>query len=241
MKKNIIEEKAIALIKETFDEEWLSKTNLTFDEQRVLANLLYSWRVTSKATSDYENGLGFLIRSIEQLRKTIHIAQNALYKILNDFETKYKYIDWERGETRVKGKEPKAAKFTIYIDRILTTPAPQKMTNFKELLKLKNSISTASINTNTKLNTNNNVNANVEISSNVIRAGITNLEAKEKINNNVNATSNSKEDEITKKNYYANADSNMKEAIDKGMSYNEYKELLSSMNNTFNEEEDSVS
>lgn len=228
MKREKIKKEADELIKTTFDEEWLSKTTLTFDELRVLVNLIYSWRVTSKSTADEEKGTGMVIRSMEDLRKSIRIDRNKLYQILNDFETKYRYIDWERGKERKHGEEPKAAKFTIYFNEILSTPAPSKMIDLKTLLKSKKQIKTASINTNTITNINLNINAkgnaDTIISPTIEISETTRLNKEEKKITMPNATSKSIE-ELNSKNHYLNAPNDLKEALDRGISVEDYMKL----------------
>lgn len=129
-------EKTQNLIREIFPNEWLEKTSLTFDEQRVLANLINSaYRTKETKIIDADNQVIHFIKSIPALRDLIHINREKLYTILTDFELKYGYISWKRGKKRVQGEPSQASEFTIFYKKIMETPTPSKRLDFSCFFK----------------------------------------------------------------------------------------------------------
>lgn len=128
-------------------DEILENTVLTENEKKVLAALLYSYKVCSKSHD------GEIIRSMSQLREDSQIKQNKMYEALRNLELLYHMVERISGETRTVGKSAKASVFKLNFEAIFNPPkSPKKFNFFEDMKSSETSMGTA--NTNTNANTN---------------------------------------------------------------------------------------
>lgn len=145
-------------------DELLENTVLSENEKKVLAALLYSYKVCSKSHD------GEIIRSMSQLREDSQIKQNKMYEALRNLELLYHMVERTSGESRVQGKTAKASVFKLNFEAIFNPPkTPVKFNFFEGIKSSETPMGTANTNTN----------ANIKA----------NINTKEKMNNNSNNNS----------------------------------------------------
>lgn len=128
-------------------EEILENTILTENEKKVLAALLYSYKVCNKS-HDSE-----IIRSMSQLRKECQIKQNKMYDALRNLDKLYHMVERISGESRTDGKTAKASVFKLNFKAIFNPPkVPMKFNFFEDMKSSETPMGTA--NTNTIININ---------------------------------------------------------------------------------------
>ena len=110
-------------------DELLENTVLSENEKKVLAALLYSYKVCSKSHD------GEIIRSMSQLREECQIKQNKMYDALRNLELLYHMIERTSGEIRVQGKSAKASVFKLNFEAIFNPPKTHMKFNFFEDMK----------------------------------------------------------------------------------------------------------
>lgn len=141
-----------------FNDKLETNEVLTKNEKKVIASLLYSYKVCKEAKNCT------IIRAMTALRKDVGINTNALYDALRNLEELYHMIDRTPGETRTIGKPSKATKFILHFDKIFNPPVESKKFDFsKELESLEKPIDKASIDTDTVID----IDANKDIDTNV--------------------------------------------------------------------------
>lgn len=108
-------------------DELLENTVLSENEKKVLAALLYSYKVCSKSHD------GEIIRSTEQLRKESQIRKSDMYDALRKLDKLYHMVERVSGESRTEGKAAKASVFKLNFKTIFNPPkAPMKFNFFEE-------------------------------------------------------------------------------------------------------------
>ena len=108
-------------------DELLENTVLSENEKKVLAALLYSYKVCSKSHD------GEIIRSTEQLRKESQIRKSDMYDALRKLDKLYHMVERVSGESRTEGKMAKASVFKLNFKTIFNPPkAPVKFNFFEE-------------------------------------------------------------------------------------------------------------
>ena len=108
-------------------DELLENTVLSENEKKVLAALLYSYKVCSKSHD------GEIIRSTEQLRKESQIRKSDMYDALRKLDKLYHMVERVSGESRTEGKMAKASVFKLNFKTIFNPPkAPMKFNFFEE-------------------------------------------------------------------------------------------------------------
>ena len=109
-------------------DELLENTVLSENEKKVLAALLYSYKVCSKSHD------GEIIRSTEQLRKESQIRKSDMYDALRNLDKLYHMVERVSGESRVDGKTAKASVFKLNFEAIFNPPkTPVKFNFFEEM------------------------------------------------------------------------------------------------------------
>ena len=123
-------------------DELLENTVLSENEKKVLAALLYSYKVCSKS-HDCE-----IIRSTEQLRKESQIRKSDMYDALRNLEKLYHMVERVSGESRVDGKTAKASVFKLNFKAIFNPPkTPVKFNFFEEMESSETPMGTATTTT----------------------------------------------------------------------------------------------
>lgn len=131
-----------------FNENLESNEVLTVNEKKVLAALMYSYKVC-KMSKD-----GEVIRSMTELRKDVKMNINKLYDALRNLENLYGMIERAPGKTRKAGEKSTASLFKLHFDKILNPPKEKKKFDFTEELKSpEKPINKANTDTNTKTDT----------------------------------------------------------------------------------------
>lgn len=128
-----------------FNDKLESNTILTENEKKVLAALLYSYKVCKDAKD------GIVIRGTDKIRKDVKIKNSSMYDALRNLECVYSMLEWTRGEKRELGKPAKAAQFKLNFQNIFNPPTEPVKFSFEEELKSSEmTMGTASTNTITK-------------------------------------------------------------------------------------------
>lgn len=108
-------------------DELLENTVLSENEKKVLAALLYSYKVCTKSHD------GEIIRSTEQLRKESQIRKSDMYDALRKLDKLYHMVERVSGESRTEGKAAKASVFKLNFKTIFNPPkTPMKFNFFEE-------------------------------------------------------------------------------------------------------------
>ena len=108
-------------------DELLENTVLSENEKKVLAALLYSYKVCTKSHD------GEIIRSTEQLRKESQIRKSDMYDALRKLDKLYHMVERVSGESRTEGKAAKASVFKLNFKTIFNPPkVPMKFNFFEE-------------------------------------------------------------------------------------------------------------
>lgn len=119
-------------------DELLENTVLSENEKKVLAALLYSYKVCSKSHN------GEIIRSTEQLRKESQIRKSDMYDALRNLDKLYHMVERVSGESRVDGKTAKASVFKLNFKAIFNPPkTPVKFNFFEEMQSSETPMGTA--------------------------------------------------------------------------------------------------
>ncbi len=116
-------------MKMCFNQELLENTILTENEKKVLASLMYSYKICSKAKDNT------IIRSMDALRKDIQISTKALYDAIRSLQSLYHMIERTAGESRGKEKSSIASKFKLNFDAIFNPPKEHVRFDFSKELK----------------------------------------------------------------------------------------------------------
>lgn len=119
-------------------DELLENTVLSENEKKVLAALLYSYKVCSKSHD------GEIIRTTEQLRKESQIRKSDMYDALRKLDKLYHMVERVSGESRTEGKAAKASVFKLNFKTIFNPPkTPMKFNFFEETDPSETSMGTA--------------------------------------------------------------------------------------------------
>lgn len=110
-------------------DELLENTVLSEDEKKVLAALLYSYKVCSKSHD------GEIIRPMSKLREECQIKQNKMYDALRKLDKLYHMVERISGESRSEGKTSKASVFKLNFKMIFNPPKTPVKFNFFEDIK----------------------------------------------------------------------------------------------------------
>jgi hypothetical protein len=126
-----------------FNDELLNNKILTEDEKKVLASLMYSYKICRESKDN------IIIRAISKLRADTGLGQDNLYEALRSLETIYGMIERIPGKRRKKGERSQATHFKLNFKTIFNPPTKIKKFDFsKELESLETSISTVDIDAN---------------------------------------------------------------------------------------------
>lgn len=118
-------------------DELIENKILTENEKKVLASLLYSYKVSKKAKDN------IVIRAMDAIRKDIQINKNDMYEAVRNLETIYHMIERTPGESRGKEKSKVASVFKLNFDVIFNPPKePIRFDFSKEIKSSKTSINT---------------------------------------------------------------------------------------------------
>lgn len=105
-------------------EEILENTILTENEKKVLAALLYSYKVCSKSHN------GEIIISMGQLLKESELNVNDMYDAWRNLELLYHMVERTSGGKRIKGKRATPATFKFNFEAISNPPKSPKKFDF---------------------------------------------------------------------------------------------------------------
>lgn len=148
-----------------FNDELLNNEVLTLNEKKVLASLLYSYKICKEAKDCN------VIRSIEALRKDVRINTNAMYDAIRNLENLYQMIERRPGKSRVEGEQSIASLWTLHFDKIFNPPKEAKKFSFLEELKsLEKPINTVDIDTN--IDTDIDINIDTDMNVNAMQEAI---------------------------------------------------------------------
>lgn len=174
------------------NEELEKNEVLTVNEKKVLAALMYSYKICKMAKD------GQVIRSMTELRKDVKMDMNKLYDSLRNLEELYGMIERVPGQTRKQGEKSTASLFKLHFDKILNPPKEKKKFDFSNELKAPGTpINKA--NTNTKANINTDTNTEVNTKTKPITNEKTNATVGNKIGLNYKKIEESiKQDELLK-------------------------------------------
>lgn len=126
-----------------FNDELLNNKILTEDEKKVLASLMYSYKICRESKDN------IIIRAISKLRADTGLGQDNLYEALRSLETIYGMIERIPGKRRKKGERSQATHFKLNFKTIFNPPTKIKKFDFsKELESPETSISTVDIDAN---------------------------------------------------------------------------------------------
>ena len=200
-----------------FNDELLNNEILTNNEKKVLATLLYSYKICKESKDNT------IIRTIGALRKDTNMKQNDLYDALRSLETIYGMFERTPGEIWEAGKAKQATEYKLNFKAIFNPPTQHKKFDFsKELESPGTSMGTTISNTNTISNTMSMSNA----MSNAMSNTDTNTKAVEVTNKEKNTKSNVVYDMVCNKEVETNKDKELEEKAIKG-----FKEWAMMINN----------
>ncbi len=143
-----------------FNEELLNNKILTENEKKVLASLMYSYKICSKSKDNT------IIRAMNDLRKDIKISNNAMYDAIRSLESLYHMIERTAGESRGKEKSSIASKFKLNFDVIFNPPKePTRFDFTKEIKSSETSINTIDTDIETDIDIDINKDTNIGINT----------------------------------------------------------------------------
>lgn len=145
-----------------FNDELLKNEILTENEKKVLASLMYSYKICSKS-KDNE-----IIRSMDALRKDIQVSTTALYDAVRSLESLYHMIERKAGESRGKQKSSVASTFKLNFETIFNPPKERAKFDFsKDIKSSETLINTVDTDIDTVIDIDTNIDIDTSINKNI--------------------------------------------------------------------------
>ena len=111
-----------------FNERLSDNKVLTNNEKKVLASLLYSYKICRYSKD------GVIIRAMDTLRKDLKMRTNDMYDAVRNLESVYGMIERTPGKVRTYGEKSEASHFKLNFNKIFNPPdKPLKFDFSKEL------------------------------------------------------------------------------------------------------------
>jgi hypothetical protein len=112
-----------------FNEALETNEILTNNEKKVLASLLYSYKVCRYAKD------GVVVRAMDTLREDLRMNTNNMYDAIRNLEKVYGMIERTPGKVRAYGEKSVASHFKLNFQKIFNPPTEPLKFDFSEELK----------------------------------------------------------------------------------------------------------